>query len=344
MLHPSCRVAALCLFTACCGFVAAADRPAVESGRVRVIFVGDMMLDELPGQAIDRGVDPFEPFSEIFQQADLVVGNLECVIATTGEPFDKKYTFRAHPRAIPVLKRHFNALSLANNHSGDYGDAAFVEMLDLLQGQVGAFGGGRNLREAHRPFLVERNGLRIAILGYNEFKPRAFQAGDDSPGVAWSIDDRVLSDIRIAREEHRADIVIPFMHWGHEYEAQPDERQATFGRAMIDAGAAAVIGAHPHVTQGAEVYRGQPILHSLGNFVFNGFDEPEAKIGWIARLTINRAGVREWDTVVVRIDDEGLPHPDWSAAGPSGEWGSSQVIERVPARETKMPVESGGMR
>jgi poly-gamma-glutamate synthesis protein (capsule biosynthesis protein) len=296
-----------------------------DRNQVRLIFVGDIMLDDGPGRAIERGVDPFEPFQEIFDEADIVVGNLECVVATTGREYDKPYTFRAHPRVIRLLERHFDALSLANNHTGDFGDEAFAEQLTLLHGRVGSFGGGRNRFEARRPFVIERNGLRIALLGYNEFKPRAFEAGLNDPGVAWSIDEVVLTDLRIARKTHRANVILPFMHWGHEYDAHPDDRQRALSRAMIAAGASAVIGAHPHVTQDAEIHADCPILYSLGNFVFDGFDEPEAKVGWLLRMTVDAEGVVEWNTIVARMDEEGLPKPDLMAASPGGRRGSQEI-------------------
>ena len=100
---------------------------------------------------------------------------------------------------LPVLARHFGAVSLANNHTGDFGHKAFLQQLDLLRGQsIPFFGGGSNNTEARAPLIVERRGLRIALLGYNEFKPRSFEAGPDSPGVAWSDDEQVVADLRAA--------------------------------------------------------------------------------------------------------------------------------------------------
>jgi len=93
-----------------------------------------------------------------------------------------------------LLKNHVDAVSLANNHTGDYGKAAFAEMLSRLQ-QAGLpyFGGGMDWREAHKPLIIERNGLKIALLGYNEFLPREFEAGEKLPGSAWSEDEQVVT-------------------------------------------------------------------------------------------------------------------------------------------------------
>jgi poly-gamma-glutamate capsule biosynthesis protein CapA/YwtB (metallophosphatase superfamily) len=288
---------------------AAAQTGAQEP--VSLAIVGDVMLAETPGKVIASGRDPLGPFGAILAAADVRVANLECVVARGGTAeADKPFTFRAHPRAISVLKRHLDAVSLANNHSGDYGPDAFSEMLGLLgKARIGIFGGGHNLAEAHAPLIVERKGLRIALLGYDEFFPRGFEADTDKPGVAWSEDEQVRADIAAARSQYHADLVIPFMHWGIEHEPMADARQRALARVMIDAGADAVIGSHPHVTQDVETYRGKPIVYSLGNFVFDGFSDEDNNTGWLLRLELDLDGVRSWNTVIARIDKEGTPHP-----------------------------------
>lgn len=233
----------------------AAERP------VTLVFAGDTVLDDAPGALIARGGDPFADFAGVFAGADIRIANLECVVATTGSAGDKNFTFRAHPRVLPVVKKHFDALALANNHSGDFGREAFAEMLGLLQqAGLGKLGGGLNLAQAHAPWLVERHGLRIAFLSYNEFMPRSFEADHNAPGVAWSEDEQVVDDIRRARHVHRADLVIPIMHWGWENELVANARQRQLARLMIDAGADAVIGGHPHVTQDIEHIQGKPVI------------------------------------------------------------------------------------
>jgi poly-gamma-glutamate capsule biosynthesis protein CapA/YwtB (metallophosphatase superfamily) len=294
----------------CMGGSAAAQVKNAEA-LVSIAFVGDILLDDTPGKVVKSGRDPFAPMASILDAADIRVGNLECVVATTGKPEpDKPYTFRAHPRTLPVLKRHFDALALANNHSGDYGPLAFAEMLDRLdQQKIAYFGGGRTLAAAHKPLLIERKGLRIALLSYNEFFPRSFEADFDKPGIAWSEDEQVRLDIAAARTTYHADLVIPVMHWGWEHEPKASKRQRQLARAMIDAGADAVVGGHPHVTQDVEQYQGKPIIYSLGNFLFDGFDNAASNTGWVLRMELDRQGVRTWRASSTRIDREGIPHP-----------------------------------
>lgn len=293
---------------------------------VTLVFAGDTTLDDEPGELIARGGDPLASFAPLFAQADLRIANLECVVATTGHAGNKNYTFRAHPRVLPVLRRHLDGVTLANNHSGDYGRAAFAEMLGLLQGVgLAQAGGGLNLAQAHTPWIVERQGLRLAILSYNEFMPRSFEADHDAPGTAWSEDEQVIEDIRRARRVHRADLVIPFMHWGWENERRANARQRQLARAMVEAGADAVIGGHPHVTQDIEFYQGKPIVYSVGNFVMKETDNEYQRQGWVLRMRLDRQGAAAFDTHVARIGMDGVPHHDAATPSPCWQRGDAQI-------------------
>ena len=304
-----------------------AQTPHTASKQVQLVFAGDTTLDSAPGALIKKGGDPLQAFGELFAQADVRLLNLECVVATTGKAVPKHYTFRAHPRVLQTLKRHVDGVTLANNHSGDYGRAAFAEMLTLLSShQIAQTGGGMNLREAHTPWMVEKNGLRIAILSYNEFMPRSYEADSHAPGVAWSEDEQVVDDIRRARSIHRADVVLPFMHWGWENEPTANPRQRALAKKMIEAGADAVVGGHPHVTQDIELYQGKPIIYSVGNFVMKETDNPQQRAGWVLRLNIDATGVHAFDTHVARINHQGVPSYDKQAPSPCWQrpWGQDR--------------------
>ena len=293
---------------------------------VRLVFAGDSVLDDAAGELIAQGGDPFAHFASTFAGADIRITNLECVIASDGAASDKMYTFRAHPRVIPVLQRHFDAVALANNHSGDFGPQAFAQMLTLFkQANLPQVGGGMNLKQAHAPLIFNRKGLRIAVLSYNEFHPRSFEAGAHLPGVAWSDDEQVVADIMAARRLHRADLVIPIMHWGWEDELTANPRQRQLARRMIDAGADAVIGGHPHVTQDIDLYRGKPIVYSVGNFVMKETDNDNQRKAWVLQLDIDRRGVKGLDTQGVKIDDEGLPSPAPDMTTPCWRRGDARI-------------------
>lgn len=279
-----------------------------ENQSIKIVFVGDIMLDDLPGKYIKDGNDPFAAFSSIFKAADLTVGNLECVVGTTGIAEDKPFVLRADPRVLPVLKKHFSALSLANNHSGDYGPAAFSTMLDLLdRSGIRYFGGGRDLQEAYAPILFDIKGKRIALLAYNLFFPRSFEALEDRAGSAWGEDDYVREGIRRARHVYKADIVITYPHWGWENEKLASVNQVKLAHLMIDSGADAVIGGHPHVTQNIETYKGKTIFYSLGNFVFDSFETEETNTGWAVEMTIQPDSTISWKIFEAKLDGNGIP-------------------------------------
>ena len=281
---------------------------SAQQTNVSMLFVGDLMLDELPGQAIKKGKNPLAAFKAQFASADLRFGNLECVVGSGGTREIKPFTFQAHPRVLNTVKQHFSAVSLANNHSGDFGPEAFGRMLDLLDKKaIRYFGGGHNVRAAHAPFVTEVKGLRIAVLAYDDFFPRSFEALEDRPGVAWADDDQVAFDIRAAKTTHRADIVIVYPHWGWEHEKMASPRQIQLAHLMIDAGADAVVGGHPHVTQNIEMYKNKPIFYSLGNFVFNGFHTEDSQTGWALEMVLSADKKLDWKIHVAKLDKNGIP-------------------------------------
>jgi poly-gamma-glutamate synthesis protein (capsule biosynthesis protein) len=275
---------------------------------VTLVLVGDVMLADGPGRLIRSGQDPFRHVAAALKDADITIGNLECVIAGGGKPEPKPYTFRAPKQSLRLLGKYFSAVSVANNHSGDFGKAAFAEMLHKLeQHRIPYFGGGRNLRAAHQPFIQQVHGKRVAILGYNGFFPRSFEAQTDAAGIAWLDEDMVVEAIQHAKQILGVDFLIVYPHWGWEYQKRASSRQRQMARLMIDSGADAVVGGHPHVTQDIEVYRGKPIFYSLGNFVFDGFTDHDTRTGWLLRLTLQHTGGIAWQIKEVGIDTKGVP-------------------------------------
>ena len=124
---------------------------------------------------------------------------------------------------------------------------------------------------------------RAAATGAAE-KAEKSAAGEATPGVAPLRESDLLADIAAARKD--VDAVVSVVHWGPELHPQPREADRVLARKMIDAGAAAVIGGHPHVTQTVDVHAGCPIVYSLGNFVFDYYPgDPPEWTGWVVKLT-----------------------------------------------------------
>jgi len=281
---------------------------AQPHNNLKIVFVGDMMLDEMPGQYLKKGNDPLANFRTLFNSADITIGNLECAIGIDGKREDKPFTFQAHPRVIPFLKKNFTAISLANNHTVDFGDKKFAKMLNLLEkNKVSFFGGGKNLRAAHEPLIIEKKEKRIAILGYDLFLPRSFEALPDRAGVAWGEDDFIVAGIKRAKEFYKADFVIVFPHWGWEHEKIASKEQQRVAHLMIESGADVVVGGHPHVTQNIETYKNKYIFYSLGNFIFNGFEGIDATTGWALELDLNQNLSVKWQLHEAKLNSIGIP-------------------------------------
>ena len=241
-----------------------------------LVVVGDVMLT--------RGVrDPaaaLAPMTPVLRRADLTVGNLESTLSTRGEPTQGGDSFGASPALLGPLRRAgFDALSLANNHAGDYGERALLDTIGTLtRGRVVPFGAGPDLASATRPAILERGGVRFGFVAFNAIgeTPRA---GAATPGVlsvrmpprtgplVQADLDRVVRVVR--RTARRADVVVALPHWGTQYTHVAEPVQRRVGRELVAAGADLVVGGHPHWVQGVDSVRGVPLLHSLGNFVFD---------------------------------------------------------------------------
>ena len=131
---------------------------------VRITFVGDICFDGNPGHAVTHGEDPFAAVAAVLKDTDLAVANLECAVPTAGEMGTNSYSFEAPTESVPVLKRYFSAVSLANNHSGDWGKEGFASELDLLEREkLPYFGGGRDLEHARRPVILASRAADCAL-------------------------------------------------------------------------------------------------------------------------------------------------------------------------------------
>ncbi|WP_158299229.1 CapA family protein [Paenibacillus antri] len=252
-----------------------------DGGRVKLAFVGDVLLGEYVGTLLERhGFDyPYTHVKGQLQGADLAIANLETSVTSLGgeKPGKKQYEFRSDPDALPAFKEAgFDLVNLANNHTLDFGpDALRDTMKHLEESELLHVGAGETMDEAYTPVYVEKNGLRIAVFGFTRVVPDvSWKVGKNSLGLAETYDyTEPVKAIKKAAEE--ADLVVVMAHWGEERAQEPHpEKQVDLGRRFVDAGADLVVGSHPHVLQGFERYGGGWIAYSLGNFIFTKSKDP----------------------------------------------------------------------
>ena len=189
----------------------------------------------------------------------------------------------------------FDVVSVAGNHALDWGEDAFFDTMDCLHKLgIETVGGGRNLEEARRPVVLERNGVRVAILAYCSILNAGFAAGPKKPGIAPlrihtyyepveyqpGIAPRVVTipydeDMRdmaddIAAAKKVADAVVLSHHWGiHFVPKTIADYQVTVAEAAFAAGADLILGHHSHVPKGIGVHAGKVCFYSLGNFIMS---------------------------------------------------------------------------
>jgi poly-gamma-glutamate synthesis protein (capsule biosynthesis protein) len=213
---------------------------------------------------------PFEFVKPVLARADFVFGNLEIPIADVQFKRTSEYlapNMVAPKGAVEALKEaNFSVLSLANNHIMDYG-AEGLSFTQRLLGQAGInfVGAGKDISEARKPLIEEKRGLKIGFLAYAMKGPHS--AGPNRAGAAPIEEALIEDDIRMLSE--RVDFIVVSLHFGKIYTDYPTRQDQVLARQIIDLGASAVIGHHPHVLQGVEAYHEGYIVYSLGEFIFD---------------------------------------------------------------------------
>lgn len=283
-----------------------------SSSTVTLMAVGDVMLSRNVGSKMVSKKDynyPFLKTRDLLKKGDIVFGNLETAI-TPGRPIKTgEFSFRSDPEVASAMKRGgFSVVSLANNHTPNFGAKGLADTVKYLdQAGIAHAGAGANLAEALKPALVKVKGTTFAFLAFNDSDvvPASYGASAARAGTALMDVGRLNTAVKAAKK--KADVVVVSVHSGTEYKATPNARQQKFARAAIDAGAAIVIGHHPHVVQTVEKYKGKYIIYSLGNFIFDQMWSRETRQGMVAKVTFTGPSVRSVSFTPVLIEDYAQP-------------------------------------
>jgi poly-gamma-glutamate synthesis protein (capsule biosynthesis protein) len=246
---------------------------SMASAQVSFCAVGDILLDRNVRLEIEKnGIHyPFEKTKEFISQHDIAFFNLECPLAdsTDGFPINKKHSFRGDTSYIKAIKEAgFTIASVANNHTIDYGKNALLQTIEnLQQNEIFAVGGGKNQKAAFAPLLFEIKGESFAVFAVLEFLLEGTTFTENTAYPAFAQINRLCDSIE--KYQDKVDHILVSFHWGVENAKIPHSRQKEYAHKVIDAGADLVIGHHPHILQGIEVYKEKIILYSLGNFIFD---------------------------------------------------------------------------
>ena len=217
----------------------------------------------------------FRNVKDIFSADDLTIANFEGTLTDSEEREEKQFAFKAPAEFSSILSDGaVEAVTLANNHSHDYGEQGFADTLAALdQEGITHFGYDETA-------VIEVKGIKVGLVGIYELKDHLDRTEQLKQNIAKV-------------KEQGAVITIVIFHWGNEKEEIPDSNQTTLGRLAIDEGADLVCGHHPHVLQGIETYKGKNIVYSLGNFCFGGNSYPSDMDSMIFQqtFTVDKSGV-----------------------------------------------------
>lgn len=269
---------------------------AANKEPIHLVFAGDAMMDASVKKAIaQKGPDyPFVHVKKKVTAADIAFVNLETAVTNEkNKDTSQIFNFKSDSISLKGIKNAgFDVISVANNHVLDFQRKGLLDTLDHLEAyDLMPVGAGRNESEAFSARTVKVKGVTVKYLAFSRFLPELnWVAEGERPGVAGAYDQKkVLAAIE--REREGADYLIVYMHWGIERNNRPEAWQRKFAKEMIDTGADAIIGSHPHVLQGFESYKSKPIAYSIGNFLFPDYVKGRTADTGLLNLTLQSGKV-----------------------------------------------------
>lgn len=263
---------------------------------VSIAVTGDVMFARNMEGVLSMDSSPFSGVSSVTSAVDLLLINFENAATTSENAVKGDVPLKCDPSYVPLAKANNNTVAaLANNHAFDYGiDGMHDTVKYLNDAGITKIGAGDSADEAHKAVTQEINGRKITILNYmdsNNFAEYDYEvmpyANGSSPG--YSAYDSADAQKQIS-ENNDSDLIIAYMHFGNEYSTSPNEDQLRIAHELIDYGADVVIGSHPHVTQGIDMYNGKPIFYSLGNFIFDQSNEETHSAYFVKIDLVNDTG------------------------------------------------------
>ncbi|MCK5033900.1 MAG: CapA family protein [Calditrichia bacterium] len=275
-----------------------------NSNEVRFIAAGDLNLAHWITPIIEKkGNDyPFKYLKDQLSEADLVFSNLEAPFCNGGEPYPKNFVFKVPVQHVQVLKSgNINMVSLANNHILDYGQSCLNSTVQILQNKkIFYAGAGSDFKKAHKPAIFKIKDIKFAFFAYSMTLPKYFFATDSTGGTAYP-HKKILKD-SISYYNNKVDYIIVSFHWGEELTTLPKEYQRNYAHLAIEYGADIILGHHPHVLQGIEVYKNKIIVYSLGNFVFASYSN-KASDSILLDLQFTKKRIKDIKVVPLNVNN-----------------------------------------
>ncbi len=319
---------------------------SVHSDDVTLLFGGDISLDDITPETLEAPGGFFADVAD-YGQADLALVNLATPLANAATNLQEEFRQQTRTDAVELLVNSgVDIVNLTHSRLMDYGAAGLGETLTTLDSKgLYRIGAGRNAMEARRPEILDVKGKRIAYLSYAMGGSNAAhddtvlneRAGIDNQAVAKELENfktatafkdragfnaqnmpEIVADIQALRSE--VDWIVVNYRWVDHLSDSPNFMQTNLARLAIDQGADVVVGYHPTVIQGGEIYKGRPIAYSLGDFVFRSDEPVENQDSAVLKVSL-KDDQMQVELVPVRVSDS-LPK---TLTGSS----SQQVLQRI---------------
>lgn len=262
----------------------ATEEETEEKQETTILFAGDVLINErvenyYDAEGITRIVS--EELLQEMKNADIMMLNNEFQFSNQGTPMeDKQYTFETDPKYVSVLQdMGVDIVTLANNHTLDYGKVALSDTFLALDGAgIRYAGAGETKERAEEVQIFEINGMKFGFVAASRVLPAAsWKVSSSQPGIFSAYEEEHLREV-IAAAKEECDFLTLYIHWGLEREVYPESYQTTLAAHCFESGADLIIGAHSHCLQGIEFIDGKPVFYSLGNYIFKENAEQSAAV------------------------------------------------------------------
>lgn len=283
---------------------------------ISLLAVGDIMfhIPQVKSAIVGENDYDFKPMfehvKEYIQDADLALGNYETVTVE-----DRSYSgfprFNSPIKTVEALKdAGFNILSTANNHSLDQGKTGIISTIEAIN-QYGLEHVGTNVDKDNKPLIVDVEGIRVGVLSYT-FGLNGLDSLLSPEELSYMvnlIDEKKIQQQIQLLEVNEVDIIVSYIHWGHEYHHEPSQYQKDLGNKLVEWGVNIVFGSHPHVVQKSEIVsingKDNLVVYSMGNFISNQREitmgNPYTEDGVMVRVNVQK-NLELNETVITEIE------------------------------------------
>jgi poly-gamma-glutamate capsule biosynthesis protein CapA/YwtB (metallophosphatase superfamily) len=280
-----------------------------EQTSISVGLTGDVMLGRRVNQSITTNgyAHPWGDVLPLLKKNDFNIINLETTITKSEKRVFKVFNFKLDPDNIQTLvEANISLVNLANNHILDFNEEGFIETLKVLDSKkIKHVGAGQDIIQARKLEILEKNGIKIGVIGYTDNEPDWIATSEKS-GINYvriGQLEKIEHDIKSVR--NKVDVLIVSIHWGPNKVERPETTLVDFAHKIIDCGADLIHGHSAHIFQGIEIYNGKAIIYGAGDFIDDYMIYPDQHNdhSFLFKTIITKDGIQKIELIPVYISE-----------------------------------------